>query len=66
MGWKAVVRLPNEAEIFLFTGLLSDWYRKAASGGNKASTSCSVIKYTKKYRHGTSGSIKERNFLVPK
>jgi len=25
MGWKAVVRFPNEADIFLFTGLLSDW-----------------------------------------
>jgi len=39
MGWKAVVRFPNEAETFLFTGLLSDWYRKAASGGTKASNS---------------------------
>jgi hypothetical protein len=62
MVWKAVVRFPNEAETLLFTGLLSDWYRKVAGGGTKASTSGGVIKYTKKYRHGTSGSIKERGF----
>ena len=62
MGWKAAVRFPNEAEPLLFTGLLSDWYRKAAGGGTKASTSVCIIKYTKKYRHGPSGSIKDRGF----
>ena len=63
MGCKVVVRFPNEAETLLFTGLLSDWYRKTAGGGTKASTSGCVIKYTKKYRHGPLGSIKEGVFF---